>query len=363
MKVLQLINSLGAGGAEKLLVDAAITYSNLGIQVDILILKKKESPFIDKLKNHPSINLYWLSETASFYNPLLLFKLKKHFIKYDVVHVHLFPCLYWAGISSMLHKSYRLVYTEHNTTNRRRESTLFKLLDKVIYRRYDDIVSISDSVDKSLKEHLGSSFQNITKIYNGIDLKEITKSKPYTKQELGLTDSNVCLMQVSSFTAQKNQNFLIKSLTELPENYVLLLVGDGMLRKSSEEYAEKMGVENRVLFLGIRKDVPRLLKSVDLVVLSSHFEGLSLSSVEGLASGKPFLASDVPGLTEVVKDAGVLFENNNMESFVSAVNGLMQDGDYYNTVAVKCQERAKKYDIVTMCSQYKLLYQKGQSQA
>src|SRR5690606_37044183 len=110
-------------------------------------------------------------------------------------------------------------------------------------------------------------------------------------------------------------------------NYVLLLVGDGMLRKSSEELANKIGVKNRVLFLGIRKDVPRLLKSVDLVVLSSHFEGLSLSSVEGLASGTPFLASDVPGLTEVVENAGVLFENDNMESFVDAVTRLMKDRD------------------------------------
>ena len=358
MKVLQLINSLGAGGAEKLLVDAAITYSNLGIQVDVLVLSNIDSPFISKLRKHPSINLLWLSNAGNVYNPMLSIKLRKYLAKYDVVHVHLFPCLYWAGIASMFTKNCRLIYTEHNTTNRRRNSKIFKILDRIIYKRYDKIVTISNSVDLNLKKHLGTSFKNISKIYNGIDLKEVNESKPYQKEELGLKDTDVALMQVSSFTPQKNQNFLIEALVHLPKNFVLILVGDGVLRKESEDLAKKLKVESRVHFLGIRKDVPRLLKSVDLVALSSHFEGLSLSSVEGLASGKPFLASDVPGLTEVIKDAGILFNNENMESLVNEVKELIRNKNYYDTVALKCQERAKKYDILTMCRQYQQLYQK-----
>lgn len=358
MKVLQLINSLGAGGAEKLLVDAAITYSNLGVDVDILLLINVDSPFIAKLKDYPKINVFWLSSTGSVYNPLHILKLRKYFSKYDIVHVHLFPCLYWAGIASMIGKNHKLIYTEHNTTNRRRNSLFFKFLDRIIYKKYDEIVSISDSVDENLKNHLGSSFNNITKIYNGIDLKEITNAEPYQKEELGLPSDSVVLMQVSSFSAQKNQNFLIRSLLELPDNYVLLLVGDGGLRKESEELAKKTGVENRVRFLGVRKDVPRLLKSVDLVILSSHFEGLSLASVEGLASGKPFLASDVPGLTEVVKDAGILFKDDNVADLNPKIKKLMSDRGYYDRIAVQCQQRAKKYDIMTMCRYYKALYQK-----
>ncbi|WP_437395705.1 glycosyltransferase [Flagellimonas lutimaris] len=359
MKVLQLINSLGAGGAEKLLVDAAITYSKLGVDVDILLLKNVDSPFISKLNDYPNINVFWLSTTTSVYNPLHIVKLRKHFSKYDIVHVHLFPCLYWASVASMIGKKPKMIYTEHNTTNRRRSSKLFKFLDKIIYKRYDEIVSISDSVDENLKKHLGSSFNNITKIYNGIDLQEITEAKPYQKEELELLDNNVALMQVSSFTAQKNQNFLIRSLKELPDNYVLLLVGEGALRKESEELAKTVGVENRVHFMGVRKDVPRLLKSVDIVILSSHFEGLSLSSVEGLASGQPFMASDVPGLTEVVKGAGVLFEDDNEDSLIPAIKKLAEDAKYRNDVASKCQERAKTYDILTMCRQYQVLYQKN----
>ncbi|WP_421804950.1 glycosyltransferase [Flagellimonas sp.] len=360
MKVLQVINSLIAGGAEKLLVDATIAHSNMGIETDILLLRNVDSPFINKLENHPKIKVFWLSENSSVYNPAHIFKLMKYFANYDVVHVHLFPCLYWAGIAAMLgKKNYRLVYTEHNTTNRRRESKFFKLLDRFIYKRYDDIVSISDSVDQSLKNHLGKSFKNITKIYNGIDLKEINSALPYPRAEMNLSSENVALIQVSSFTPQKNQDFLIKSLKHLPDHVVLFLVGDGTLRKTSEELASHLEVDQRVHFLGIRKDVPRLLKTMDYVILSSHFEGLSLSSVEGLASGKPFLASDVPGLTEVVQGAGILFEDDNMESFTRQLLRLIDNHDYRESTAKMCEERAQKYDILTMCRKYQSLYQKN----
>lgn len=361
MKVLQLINSLGAGGAEKLLVDAAITYSNLGIKVDILLLKNVKSPFIGKLEKEPSINLFSLSENNSVYNPLNILKLKRYFNKYDVVHVHLFPCLYWAATASLFKKRYRLVYTEHNTTNRRRNSLIFKILDKIFYRRYDEVVTISDSVDSNLKIHLGPSFKNITKIYNGIDLNEIAQAQSFTKEEMGLEKSQIALIQVSSFTPQKNQNFLIKAMTKLPNNYRLFLIGDGPLKTASENYAKEIGVDQRVHFLGIRSDVPRWLKSVEIVLLSSHFEGLSLSSVEGLASGKPFLASNVPGLSEVVQNAGILFDNDDVESLVISIENLIKDEQYYQTTVLNCQKRAARYDILNMCKQYQMIYQKSQS--
>jgi len=95
---------------------------------------------------------------------------------------------------------------------------------------------------------------------------------------------------------------------------------------------------SKVRFLGIRDDVPRLLKSVDNVVLSSNYEGLSLSSVEGLASGKPFLASDVPGLTEVVGDSGILFENKNYKSLAKYILKLNNEPDFKETVTKQCKE-------------------------
>ena len=77
MKVLQVIYGLDAGGAEKLLVDTAIKFLERGIENDILLLQKRDSPFFKKLEKHPSINLLYFSTSGSLYNPFFVIKLKK----------------------------------------------------------------------------------------------------------------------------------------------------------------------------------------------------------------------------------------------------------------------------------------------
>ncbi|PKQ44060.1 hypothetical protein CSW08_14740 [Confluentibacter flavum] len=77
------------------------------------------------------------------------------------------------------------------------------------------------------------------------------------------------MIQVPSFTTQKNQLTLIKSLKSLPENYSLLLVGDGELKSPYINKTKELGLDDRVHFYGIRKEVTKLFKSVDVVVLSS----------------------------------------------------------------------------------------------
>lgn len=93
----------------------------------------------------------------------------------------------------------------------------------------------------------------------------------------------------------------------LPDTYHLCLVGDGERRAEFEALIKEYRLEQRVHLSGLRSDVPEILAASDYIVMCSHFEGLSLSSLEGMASGKPFLADDVDGLREIVKGNGVLF--------------------------------------------------------
>ena len=104
-------------------------------------------------------------------------------------------------------------------------------------------------------------------------------------------------------------------------------------------------------------DVPELLKTADIVCLSSHYEGLSLASVEGMASGKPFIASNVPGLRDVVSGAGLLFELGDAQGLAKHIEALMQDKAYYEEVAQQCMQRAKAYDIQVMLDKHIALYQ------
>ncbi|UZO80239.1 glycosyltransferase [Aquimarina sp. ERC-38] len=360
MKIIQFITTLAAGGAEKLVVDTSIKFQNLGHIVSLLILKKTNSPFEKILEDNTNISVHYLGTNLNIYNPILSFKLNKFFKNYDIVHVHLFPTLYWAALSKFFNpnRTYKLVFTEHNTTNKRRSNFILKYLDKIIYPRYDLIITISNAVDESLKIYLKSLNKPpyIRKVYNGIDLDIINKAKSYDKSIINITEVNTAILQVSSFTIQKDQTTLIRAFALLPDSYYLFFAGKGKTMENCKKLVKELEISDRVVFLGVRKDIPELLKTVDIVVLSSHFEGLSLSSVEGLASGNPFLASDVPGLTEVVEEAGILFPDQDHKTLYEAIIKLSTNKEYKDEVIQKCLKRASRFDINTMVYNYNQLY-------
>lgn len=358
MKILQVINSLATGGAEKLLLETLPLYKERNIQMDLLVLNGIDTPFIKELKSLQCCTIYSLG-TQSVYNPLNIFKIIPYLKQYDLIHVHLFPAQYWVVLAKIISFSKaKLIFTEHNTSNRRLENKAFRFLDRLIYRGYDKVVCITKEIKKILKEHTELSDAIFIVIENGVNLNGISEADPLLKNEINpsISQSDKLIIQVSGFREQKDQATLIKALQYLPDNIKLLLVGDGVLRKECEGLTDKLDLQKRVLFLGLRMDVPQLLKTAEVVVLSSNYEGLSLSSIEGMASGKPFVASDVPGLKEIVEGAGVLFPLGNAKQLADEILLLIENPDHYHSVAEACQQRASDYDIHKMVGQHIKLY-------
>lgn len=360
MRVLQIINNLGTGGAEKLLLDSLFIYRKKGIDMDLLVLEGAEYPFMKKLKSINSEGIYSL-DANSVYNPFSVIKLIPYLKKYDLVHVHIFPSLYWVSIAKIISFSkVKIIFTEHNTSNRRIKNVFLKYIDRLLYSPYSKIVCITEEVSQVMKKHLNYKDSKFETINNGILLDDISIETPYNKSYLGfgINDDDTLLIQISRFDLQKNQTTLIQAMLNLPSNIKLLLVGDGELRVQNEKLVSELKLEGRVFFLGVRMDVPKLLKTADVVILSSHYEGLSISSIEGMASGKPFIGSDVPGLFEIVSGAGLLFPAGDTMALAETINSLIQDEDFNKTIAAKCVERSLNYDINVMVDKYIQLYHK-----
>ena len=100
MKVLHIINNLNIGGAEKLLVETLPLYESFGVQVDVFLLTKVDSPFVSEIEENFNGNIYY-SGLKSVYNPCQILKIKDFMQQgnYDVVHAHLFPTLYWVSLA------------------------------------------------------------------------------------------------------------------------------------------------------------------------------------------------------------------------------------------------------------------------
>ena len=125
-----------------------------------------------------------------------------------------------------------------------------------------------------------------------------------------------------------------------------------------EALVESLHLTDRVRFLGLRTDIPNVLKAADIICMSSHWEGLSLSNVEGMSGGKPFIASDVNGLREVTKGYGLLFPHEDDKALAETIERLQQDADYYKTTAERCLLRARQFDIGKMVAGYEAVYHK-----
>ncbi|MCE2617190.1 MAG: glycosyltransferase [Phocaeicola sp.] len=351
MKILQVITSLRTGGAEKLVIDLVPRLREKGNQIDVALFDGIDTPFKHRLKEC-GCKVYDLGH--SMYSPMCIFKLIPLMKLYDVVHTHNTSSQLYAAIANKFVHT-KLVTTEHSTNNRRRSNRLFYYLDQWMYKQYDHIVCISDKAKDNLISYLGKKTNNIVTIYNGVDVEFFQQAKP--NMEWRKDSKPFVIVMVASLHWQKDQDTVIKSLAYLPkDDFEFWIVGDGNRKWELQHLIENLKVESIVKFWGIQSDIAEILHTADVVIMSSHFEGLSLSSIEGMSVGKPFIASDVDGLHEIVKDAGLLFPHQDAEALSKILLHLRQDKEYSKQVADTCYEKAKQYDISKMVGAYDSLY-------
>lgn len=349
MNILHIINNLEIGGAQKLLVDLLPTIGKTQ-KVDLLVFQDKDNEFTTKIKAE-GIHITSL-HTKHIYNPFLSIRLRSIIRSYDIIHVHLFPSSYWSAIASLGCKL-KLVYTEHSTSNKRRNLWFLRPIEKFIYGRYSKTICISEETQKSLVQWINTSdVSNFPVIYNGIDLANFR----HKKTDISYSNRGRNIIMVSRFVQSKDQDTVIRSLKYLPDDINLLLVGDGERRHTCQMLTKELGLSNRVVFLGNRTDIPQLLRSATIGIQSSHWEGFGLTAVEMMASGLPVIASDVPGLRQVVDGAGLLFKAGNEKDLAECINKLLSNPTLYKHTAKQGQERALYFDINLTAKRYLSLY-------
>lgn len=364
MRILQVITSLKIGGAEHIVVHLVRLLRQKGHEVDVVVFNGDETSFTTELKA-TGCKIFNLGH--GFYDLRYIPKLRSIMRDYDIIHTHnSSPQLY--AVIANIGLGRVLVTTEHNTDNRKRHCWAMAKVDRWMYKKYDRIITISNQAETNLRQYLSNSSNHpalgrIVTILNGVDVSLIYRAKAY--QDGDLRDEHgeevsisevVNIIQVAAFRPQKDQKTLIDALQYLDEKYVVWIVGDGELREELHNYAASSAHRNRIFFFGNRNDVPRLLKTADIVCMSTHYEGLSLSNIEGMCAGKPFIASDVEGIHEVTAGYGILFPHGNAEALAGIIRQLHDDPVYYREVAMRCHERAQQYDIQKMVDGYEQVY-------
>ena len=356
MKILHTITSLELGGAEKLLTELIPAQIAMGHEAELLILCDKNAVFLDnfKLKNIP-VHVSKYNSIKTWKN---MFQIKKYAKKgkFDIVHSHLTHAQYWTSLASRIDFGKRIyITTEHSTSNNRRQKFIFKLIDRFIYKPYKKIISISPATQEELIRWIGGNKKRFEIIENGVDLSRFSQGNKIDLSEYGLDSDDKIIIMISRFHKAKDQNTVIKSLEFLPKIYKLVLVGDGERREELEKLTSEKNLSSRVFFLGIRKDIPDLLKTSYVAVQSSIFEGFGITALESMSAGIPTIATDVPGLSAIVKGGGILFPVGDYKKLAKIIFSLERN-DMYNKIKNSCIEKSKMYDIKITAEKYINLY-------
>lgn len=181
-----------------------------------------------------------------------------------------------------------------------------RLQYRASYRYFvDKILASSHSIESYLTRYPWLSPGMVEVVPNGIDLSPFTSFNPsrHLAHRLGIPKGRVIVGSVADLVPSKGHEMLIETMPKLlllaPQVH-LLLVGDGCLRKRLERMTDQLGLAERVTFAGFRRDIPDVLRNIDVFVLPSRSESASLAVLEAMAAARPVVVSDVGGNSELV---------------------------------------------------------------
>lgn len=346
MRIVHVINSLGTGGAETLVVELALAMEARGHEVEIATIGRQQGiPFHRALA-------YGLKVTqvgGSAYDPTSILKLRKALKGADVVHAHLFPSLYFTPLAA---SGIPLVYTEHSTWNRRRDQKLFRWADRLFYSKFGMLVAISTGVRDSLTHYLASLKVNsaVALVQNGI-ADRFFEQGTRRARELG---TEFRLIAVGTLDDRKNFGDAIRAVATSPGS-TLTIVGDGPQRDRLRALIESEGASDRISLLGLREDVIRLMSEHDALISTSRFEGFSLVAAEAMTLGLPVVGPDVPGFRDsVLHDvSGLLFDQNEgVSSIVDGLNRLRTEEGLYGKLSRGAIEHSERFRMDRTASAY-----------
>lgn len=255
----------------------------------------------------------------------------------DIVHTHTAKAGFVGRVAAVLGGVPVIAHTYHGHVLRGYfpawKNYLFRFLETNLSKRTDLLVTVSQQVAKELAEEQVAAAHRFEVVPLGLQLRSFLAVEPHAKlkNELGLSAQSRLIGAVGRLVPIKDLDALLQALallqTDLPDLHVAL-VGDGESRAALLAKSQKLGLSKKVHFLGWRHDLGHVYGGLDLIVLSSRNEGTPVSLIEALAAGRPVVATQVGGVSEVLQGgkAGRLVPPGEPAGIAQAIRQELESG-------------------------------------
>jgi len=309
-KIIELITTLGDGGAETLVKDYSILLNRINVETNILtIYRVPQSSNLTQVRQagikvrsilpgNSRVFKFFKQTIGFIYIPYRIYKIIKA-SNATCVHVHMNQLHHIAPIAKFL-KNTKIIYTCHNDPSKYFRGISGNMEYRAVKRlvKYDNflLVALHDTMAKELS--LMFNTDRVEIIRNGVDFNKYThlkKNREEKRKEVGIDKNAYVIGHIGRFSTQKNHSFLVdifEHIAKKDKNAFLLMVGAGTLEGDIIKKLNSKHLENRYMILSHRTDIPELLNLMDVYLFPSLYEGLPVSLVEAQVSKLHCVVSD-----------------------------------------------------------------------
>lgn len=356
LRILHFVTG-GFSGATQVAVDLAAAGAHEDGMQTLLVLRRKRSTAETRVQalRQRGLQVEVLPGWAHLATIWALWRLCRSW-RPDLLVAHGFPehlLGRWAGLLAGVAV---LVQVEHNSRERYSSWRLWQA--RHLSRYSARLVGVSEGVRKQLLR-LGMPAEKTVAIPNGVDLAPFAAA---AQQGWALRQPGIVMS--ARFARQKDHQTLLRALQLLKDHGLtppLLLAGSGKpgYRRQVEADVRRLGLQDQVQFLGHHSGMPALLMSQRICVLATHYEGMPLALVEGMAAGCACIASDVVGVSEVLEQGrtGLLVPEGDAAALAEALRAVLEDAALGERLGWAARERAlAEHGLALMRQRYAELF-------
>jgi glycosyltransferase involved in cell wall biosynthesis len=218
----------------------------------------------------------------------------------------------------------------------------------------DAAIGVSNETCRFARAVMGIAPHKVHRLHNAVDLTpyDVLASdvKTQVRGEVGIEQNVPLIGLVGRLAYQKDPQSAIQQLQSIREhvpNSQLLLVGDGPDRAACEAFTEALNLNEAVHFAGQRRDMPRMLSALDVLMMPSRWEGLPFVGIEAMAAGLPIVAYDVGGLSELIHHGtdGLLVAPGDEKAMTQQLIALLSDADWHGQLSAQARRRSREFGV------------------
>jgi glycosyltransferase involved in cell wall biosynthesis len=344
LRVLHVLGELRPSGAETMFCIAAPLFAKQGVEAEILATGAEMGSYAPQLAQ-AGYKLHHIpfSKSPGFF--IKLYRLMRAG-NYDVFHLHTERASFWIGLVALAQRPRRVLQTIHSCFDFRGSLRWRRMIQRRIMRLLGIVhVAISPSVQQTELAHFGLKTRLVCNWYDNNRFFQATDiERVRARESLEIAIGETVVVCVGNCSKIKNHESLLQALAMLPTELrpLLLHVGNEEAGQPERKLAEKLGIGERVRFLGPMADIRPALHAADIFVMPSLIEGFGIAVVEALATGLPTILTDVLGLRDFrLEYEGLCYAKPDASSLREALLVLL------NESIEKRRLRAQRYPAIS----------------